>query len=600
MTAEPKKHQKLSLTDYLKLFHTYLKPQWRKALIMALALLFSIGLQLTEPQLVRFFIDAAAAQRPLAILIRTAVIFLVIAITRQLFVATATYLGADIGWSATNTIRQDLAKHTFGLDMGFHNSRTAGEMIERIDGDVTALADFFAQFSVRVLGALLLLLGILVVLWLESPLVGAAITGFAILELIVMTKTRELGVPATRLEREANAKLFGFIEERLAGIEDIRANGGGGHAMYRFTATIRDFFQASRRAWMMRSVIWLTGYGLFIIGMGTTIASAIYLAVTGRITIGTAYLVLQYLFMLLTPLDQITQQMQTLQRAAASIGRINELLATESTLMAGRALSLPQGALEVRFEDVGFAYDHKPTLQQVSFCLRPGTVLGLLGRTGSGKSTLTRLLYRFYDITEGTITLAGVPIHDIDLTHLHQHIGMVTQEVQLFQATVRENLTFFDSSISDARIQAVMAELELLGWLASLPQGLDTQIAAGGSNLSAGEAQLLAFTRVFLKDPGLVILDEPSSRLDPATEKRLERAVDKLLKGRTAIIIAHRLDTVQRADEIMILSNGRIVEYGPRRLLAKDPTSQFAALLAAGNVDMDGSAGMRQVVNAGR
>jgi ATP-binding cassette subfamily B protein len=154
--------------------------------------------------------------------------------------------------------------------------------------------------------------------------------------------------------------------------------------------------------------------------------------------------------------------------------------------------------------------------------------------------------------------------------------------VQLFQATVRDNLTFFDRSIDDARIQAVIEELELSSWYESLPEGLDTRLETGGRGLSAGEAQLLAFTRVFLRDPGLVILDEASSRLDPATEQLIERAVDRLLRNRTAIIIAHRLGTVQRADEIMILRDGRVIEYGERERLAADPASRFYELLQTG------------------
>ena len=159
---------------------------------------------------------------------------------------------------------------------------------------------------------------------------------------------------------------------------------------------------------------------------------------------------------------------------------------------------------------------------------------------------------------------------------------MVTQEVQLFHASVRDNLTLFDDEIRDAQILAVLDEVGLGEWLAALPQGLDTQLSGDDSSLSAGEAQLLAFTRVFLADPGLVILDEASSRLDPATEQRIERALDRLLAGRTGIIIAHRLATVQRADEIMILDKGRIHEHGPRASLAADPTSRFAQLLQTG------------------
>ncbi len=159
---------------------------------------------------------------------------------------------------------------------------------------------------------------------------------------------------------------------------------------------------------------------------------------------------------------------------------------------------------------------------------------------------------------------------------------MVTQDVQLFHASVRDNLTFFDRRISDAQIEQVLRDLELWSWIQALPQGLETQLASGGQSLSAGEAQLLAFARVFLKDPGLVILDEASSRLDPATERLLERAVDRLLRDRTGIVIAHRLQTVQRADEIMILEHGEIVEYGPRAELARNPASRFYSLLQTG------------------
>jgi ABC-type multidrug transport system fused ATPase/permease subunit len=209
-------------------------------------------------------------------------------------------------------------------------------------------------------------------------------------------------------------------------------------------------------------------------------------------------------------------------------------------------------------------------------------VLGLLGRTGSGKTTLTRLLFRLYDLSSGAIHLGGVDLRVARLHELRERVGIVTQDVQLFQASIRDNLTLFDRSIADERIMAMLEQLELAGWVSSLKHGLDTELGPGGGGLSAGEAQLLAFARVFLQDPGLVILDEASSRLDPATERLIERAVDRLLAGRTGIIIAHRLATVQRADEIMILEHGQIIEHGPRELLANVPDSRFATLLRAG------------------
>jgi ABC-type multidrug transport system fused ATPase/permease subunit len=209
-----------------------------------------------------------------------------------------------------------------------------------------------------------------------------------------------------------------------------------------------------------------------------------------------------------------------------------------------------------------------------------------LGRTGSGKSTLTRLLFRLYDPIQGVVRLAGKDLRSVKLAELRWRVGMVTQEVQLWQASVRDNLTFFDASIGDERLEEALTTLRLWDWVKSLPKGLNTRLSTGGVGLSAGEAQLLAFARVFLKSPGLVILDEASSRLDPATEARMEQAVDCLFAGRTAVIIAHRLKTVQRADQIMILENGSVVEFGDRLRLAADPGSRFSSLLRTGLEDV--------------
>jgi ABC-type multidrug transport system fused ATPase/permease subunit len=214
--------------------------------------------------------------------------------------------------------------------------------------------------------------------------------------------------------------------------------------------------------------------------------------------------------------------------------------------------------------------------------LKPGSILGLLGRTGSGKTTLARLIFRLYDVKSGNIKVNDSDLRNAHLYALRSSIAIVTQDVQLFRASIRDNLTFFDRSVSDDQILATLEEMELGDWYRSLPKGLDTELDTGSRSLSAGEAQLLAFTRVFMRDPGLIILDEASSRLDPATEARLERAIDKLLQNRTAIIIAHRLHTVQRADEIMILENGEVSEYGDRQRLAADPTSRFHQLLQTG------------------
>jgi ABC-type multidrug transport system fused ATPase/permease subunit len=282
------------------------------------------------------------------------------------------------------------------------------------------------------------------------------------------------------------------------------------------------------------------------------------------------------------PIEELSRQFQDLQQAAAGLVRIQELWAERPAIRPGNR-TLPAGALEVDYSGVTFDYAAGvPAVRDLTFHLRPGEVLGLLGRTGSGKTTLARLLFRLYDPTGGAICLGGIPLRELALDAIRGGVAMVTQDVQLFHAPVRDNLTLFDPAITDDAIRAALRNLGLGPWLESLPNGLDTRLGTGGGGLSAGQAQLLAFARAFLRDPGLVILDEASSRLDPATEQQLEQAVERLLRGRTAIIIAHRLATVQRADSVLILEGGCPLEYGPRTALAADPGSRLSELLRAG------------------
>ncbi len=580
-----------SVKRYASLLATYLRPQRTKAVLMALLLLTGIGMQLAVPQLLRQFIDAIGAGADQRTLTTVALTFLAVAVGNQVVTAAATYLSTDVGWTATNQMRTALLEHCLTLNMNFYNERRPGELIERIDGDVTALSNFFSQFSVQVLGGFLLMIGILVTLWLENTLVGASLTIFTIIVVIVLGRLRSYAVPASELEREASAQLYGFVEERVAGLDDIRANGGQTHAMMRFYATLRDSYSKTLKAWLMRSNIWVSTIGLFSLGYLLIISLSVVLFQRGLITLSTGLLFLQYMGMLEHPLEQLTMQLQDLQKATASIGRIDTLFQEDSRLRApSKPQRLPIGALEVNFDNVTFKYTQdtsKTVLDGVSLNVPAGRVLGLLGRTGSGKTTLTKLLFRLYDPTQGSVELSGIETRAVDLTQLRHAVGMVTQDVQLFHGSVRDNVRFFDPSVSDTQINNVLRELGLDIWIKSLPAGLDTQLEPGGKGLSAGQAQLLAFARVFLKDPGLVILDEPSSRLDPATEAMLERAISKLLTGRTAIIIAHRLDTVARADDIAIMADGKLVEHGPRAALAAQSDSQFARLLQSGKGELD-------------
>lgn len=565
----------------------YLGPLWPRVLLLALLLFSSVGLTLWLPQLLATFLDTAKAGGALSVLTRLAVTYIVVALTVQFLSAGATYIGADVGWAATNRLRADLMRHLLHLDMSFHKERTPGELIERVDGDVTALSNFFSQFAVRVFGAGLLLLGALVMFWRERWWLGLGVTCFALLTLWTMNRVRRVGVEPTRLEREESARLFGYIEERLSGLDDVRSLGAGEHHLRRYLMVQRGYFWKAYQAWFKRSTVWRISMLLFTVGYAAVVSAAVGLYLGGAISIGTAFLFYQYMSLVEEPIDQLTQQLQDLQKAGASLVRVGELLNLRSALPTGAA-HLPPGPPELQFDHLSFEYEDDSTrvLSGVTFTLGAGRTLGLLGRTGSGKTTLTRLLSRLYDPTGGEIRVAGQPTTALDLKRYRQRLAVVTQDVQLFQASVRDNLTFFAQSQpgvtpqqADEPIIAALHEVGLDGWLASLERGLDTPLPVG--SLSAGEAQLLAFARVMLLDPDLIILDEPSSRLDPATEAQLTQATWRLLAGRTAIVIAHRLDTVARADDILVLGAGELLEYGPRAALADDPHSRYSALLRA-------------------
>lgn len=580
----------IPIRSYWQLLANYLKPQRKRVALLAILLFAVIGLRLVNPQIIRQFLDAAQGGAATQQLWMAGGLFLLFALLVQSLSVAATYIGETVGWNATNALRADLALHCLRLDMSFHNTKTPGEMIERIDGDVMDLAIFFSQMVIQVLGNLLLLIGVLIALYLEDWRVGLALSVFSVIALITLNKMRHIATPHWKTAREAHADLYGFLEEQLSGTEDIHSNGATHYVMNGLYRNGRKVYLAERKAGVIGMLVWMVWQTWHVAGRIIAFVSGFYLFSSGVITLGTAYLLVYYTETIFGPLRHLTMEMEHFQKSAGSIERLRDLLATKNKVLDTGTAQLPSGPLSVTFQHVKFGYNPDDLiLKDVSFKVPAGKVLGLLGRTGSGKTTIARLIFRLYEVTSGCVSVGqcegaahhDMSVADVSLRELPKHISMVTQDVQIFRATVRENLTLFDKSIPDDRVIEVIRDLELSDWFDKLPKGLDTELESGGKGVSAGEAQLLAFARVFLRDPGLVILDEASSRLDPATERRIEHAIDKLLNEpkRTAIIIAHRLATVQRADDILILDGGQVSEYGLRETLINDPNSRFSQLL---------------------
>jgi ATP-binding cassette, subfamily B, bacterial len=596
----------------------------------------AMALRLALPLLLGTFADDALAGEPTSALTAVALAYVAAALGSAALDLVVVWWSARVSWRAGNRLREQLAAHALRLEQAWHGRHSPGQLIERIDGDVEAMATFFAGMAVQIAGNVALIAGMLVVATVIDPWTGLVLTVTAAAGAATLVRLRLAAVGARETEREVNAQLYGDLEERLGGLEDLRANGAGRYAVHRLHTHSARSWRAARRASLLGDGAYAIAAVVFAVGTAGTLVAGILLQQRGVITVGAVLTLYRYADMLRKPLEQIAEQLKEFQKAMAGARRASGLLATEPAIADGPddGSRLGTGALGVELDHVTFSYDvdGEPALRDVDLHIAPGTHLGIVGRTGSGKTTIGRLVARTWDIGEvppageaatggapgdgpghrdrtgwggagtGAVRIGGVDVRDLTVAALRSRVAVVTQDVELFRASVRDNLTLFGTRpADDDRLRAVVDEVGLGDWLAALPDGLDTHLE-GGQGLSAGEGQLVAFARAFLADPAVIVLDEASSRLDPTTEARITDATEALLAGRTAVVIAHRLDTLDRVDEIAVVDGGRVVEHGRRRDLARTPGSRYGRLRqaaraagATGVVDLDAALTHRTV-----
>src|SRR5262252_2208407 len=572
-----------TLRDQLAFLWEHLRPQRNLLLLLALAVGGGAATSLAGPILLSRYIDAAdlgnEGQLTLA-----AALYLLTASAMPLLSVGESWVATLVAWRATNGLRITLFRHCLNQDLDLVERHPPGALIARIDDDVAMLAEFMSSFAVRLITGALVLAGVLIVLSTIDWLLGVLLAVFVALCAVALNVPAK---PAQRLwhaQRRASAEEFGTLEELLDGTEDIRANGASTWAISAYLARGWAAYAAYRRAQTLASASWASTQVLYGWATAASLALATWLHDRHALTVGSVYLVFAYADAIQTPLQAVNRQLQLLQTVGAALVRMRELLAEHSRIVWPSApRAVPTDPPEVRLEAVDYSYPGgAETLKSVSFQLDQGRRLGVVGRTGSGKTTIARLLLRFQDPARGVVRLHGVDLRELARDDLRRHVAYVPQDVQLLHATVRDNLTLFDHSIPDQRLLEILETVALSDWLAALPNGLDSILAPGGRDLSAGQAQLLAAARAFLADPGLVVLDEASSRIDPASEQLLQKAFDRLLEGRTAFIIAHRLATVRHVDDILVMERGRVAEFGPREDLERDRGSRFARLLRGG------------------
>ena len=571
-----------SRTSHIQIFGRLLRPNRRALAVLALVLTVASLVPLLGPQLLRAFIDNAVADAPLTRLVLIAAAYVVLGIVAQGAMIGTTYTATRMAWTATNELRENAAAHALSLDLAFHGATSPGTLIERIDGDATAITKLFTDVVLKVASGALTVLGAVVLVTIEDWRVGLGFAVFVAGSVLIVARLRQAAVPATMEERAAFAEVIGLVEEQLDGRDDLRSLGAAEFALDRHEQASGHHTRSLHRAWQASASVWTTTTGSFALGSLGMLTAGWLLYRGGTITIGTVFLLFQYVQILRRPMEIIADQLQQVQRAGAGAARIAALLDERAALRQEGTATLPAGACDVHFDGVGFAYadDGRQVLHDIDLDIPAGTVVGLVGATGSGKTTLARLALRLVDVTEGSLRLDGFDIRDIAPESLRHRVGIVTQDVQLFDASVRDNLTLFGTvEAGDAALMQVLRDVGLDDWAAGLADGLDS-VLGPGVGLSAGQAQLVGLARVFLRDPSLIVLDEASSRVDPSTAELVERALDRLLRDRTVIVIAHRLRAVDRAHKVVVLDHGRIVEQGTPHDLLADPDSRFHHLAA--------------------
>ena len=556
-----------------------LRPDASRWGVLGVLLACGSALALSGPLVVRRIVDQAADGTTSANVMRLAIVYLFIAITAQAITVAVSWFATITAWRTTNQIRLRLARHVLGLDHEFHRQHTPGELIQRVDGDVTSVSDFLGRVVPRAVGASLMIVGMIAVLTAVDWRLAAGTAVYTFISIAAIVRGRHRAVGESSDEMGSYAQLYGGIEERLTAAEDLRANGAGQHAMWRFVEETAESMASSVRRESAFLRMWWAVQGAVAGGSVIALVSSAVLVQRGVISVGTAFLLFQYVLLLARPLEDVVDQLETVQKANGAMVRVIDLLAVQPTIVdrADIARTPADGPLSIDFHGVSFDYgDNETVLRDLDLHIAAGRSVGVVGRTGSGKTTLSRLLLRLIEATEGTLELGGVPIGDIPLSHLRARVALIPQEVELFSGSVRDNVTMFDPAPTDDQVVAALgkAGLETL-----VTGGIHRPLGAGGAGLSAGEAQLLALARVWLRDPDLVVLDEATARVDPHTELQIEQAVAQLMANRTTIIIAHRLSTLRHVDEIVVLDHGHIVEHGDRSMLAADGDSRFHHLL---------------------
>ena len=478
-----------------------------------------------------------------------------------------------VGQRLTARIRDDLFAHAMALSLRFHDRTPVGKLLTRLTSDVDALAEVFGSGAVGVLADLVTLLVIAITMLSIEWRLGLLLLAAQVPVVLGMLWLQRRYRRANYRVREELSQLNADLQENLQGLEVVQMFRREAVNSQRFAVTTGRYRRAVTGTILYDSAISAMIEWVALVAVAAVLALGGTMVTRGLLGLGTLTTFILFSQRLFDPLRQLAERFTQIQGGLTAVERIGELLeqpveiSDSPAALTSAAAPTRLGAGEVVFEDVSFAYrPDEPILSNLSFRISPGEHVALVGPTGSGKTTVIRLLCRLYEPQAGRILLDGVDIRDLPQARLRQQLGVVLQDTFLFSGSVADNLRL-DADIPSERLQQLAAELGLAPLLARLPEGLATELRERGGNLSSGERQLLAVARVAMRNPTVLVMDEATAFMDPSTEATLQHDLERLLQQRTAIVIAHRLATVEAADRILVLRRGRLVEQGNHRQL---------------------------------
>lgn len=551
----------------------YLRPYWKRALLGYVSMLLVTGLNLVVPQIIKDAIDnGLAAGRPTALFAAGGLI-LGIAVLRGVVGFSQRYVGEWLTHRVAYDLRNEFYDSVQHLPFAFHDRAQTGDMMSRATSDITETERFIGIGLMELLATVLLLVGVVIAMLLESP--ELALLALLPMPVLVVATVRFGSVvrPMFKGVQEQMGTLSTTMQESLTGIRVVKAFAREPFELDKFDRDNEEWFR--RRDAVIR--VWANNWPFFRFILAASIFLLLWFggppALRGEITVGTLFALISYVLLLNGPVQRLGYFVNLAATAGASASRIFEIMDTPNEVSEDSdAIVLEDVRGEVTFEHVSFGYhENQRVLHDINFRAVPGQTIALIGPTGSGKSTLTNLIPRFYDPTEGRVLVDGYDIRDVTLHSLRRHIGIVLQDPFLFGLTIGENIAYGRPDAPYEEIVAAAKSAQAHDFIVDFPEGYETRVGERGVTLSGGQKQRVAIARALLYDPRILILDDSTSSVDTETEHLLKQALDVLMEGRTTFVIAQRLLTLKNADCILVLDKGRIVERGTHdELLAMD------------------------------